>query len=313
MLKKVTATNYLGESLEMELASPEKSGLIIYNITGLGAGHANINVTELATNDGGLFNSAHLSSRNIVLFLKFMFQPTIEDVRQLTYRYFPIKKNLKLVIETDNRLAEVTGYVESNEPVIFQKEEYTQISIVCPDRNLYSSGADGVTITIFYGVEPLFEFIFSNESLTDDLIEFGNIKNVSEEIIVYSGDSEVGVEITINAIGEASNIEIHNVRTRESMSIDTDKIAKITGVRSPSGYGILQGDEIIINTVDGAKSIQLLRGGIYTNILNSVVNRDKEPDWFQLSKGDNIFAYDAEQGAANLQFRIKNRTVFEGV
>lgn len=313
MLKTVTVTNYLGESLEMELVSPEKSGLIIYNITGLGPGQANINVTELATNDGGLYNSAHLSSRNIVMFLRFMFDPTIEDVRQMTYKYFPIKKDLKLVIETDNRLAEITGYVESNEPVIFQKEEYTQISIICPDPYFYSSGSDGITITIFYGVEPLFEFIWSNESLTEDLIEFGNIKNVSEELVVYSGDADVGVEIRINAIGEASNVEIHNVRTRESMSINTDKIAQITGVTSPSGYGILQGDEIIINTVKGAKSIQLLRGGIYTNILNAVVNRDKEPDWFQLSKGDNIFAYDAEQGAANLQFRIENRTIFEGV
>lgn len=242
-----------------------------------------------------------------------MFSPTIEDVRQMTYKYFPIKKDLKLVIETDNRLAEVTGHVESNEPVIFQQEEYTQISIVCPDPYFYSSGPDGKTVTIFYGVEPMFQFVFSNESLTEDLIEFGNIKNVSEELVEYDGDSEIGVQITINAIGEASMIEIHNVRTRESMSIDTDKIAQITGVRSPSGYGILQGDEIIITTVKGAKSILLLRGGIYTNILNSIINRDKEPDWFQLSKGDNIFAYDAEHGAANLKFRIENRTIFEGV
>ena len=36
-------------------------------------------------------------------------------------------------------------------------------------------------------------------------------------------------------------------------------------------------------------------------------------DWFQLSKGDNIFAYVVEEGTTNVQFKIENRTAFEGV
>lgn len=294
----------------MELASPDKSGLAIYNIEGLGPGTSNINLTELATNDGGIYNSSRLPSRNVVMNLRFMFNPMIEDVRQMTYKYFPIKKQIKIIVETDNRLVETVGYVESNEPVIFSREEFTQISVVCPDPFLHASGINGTNITIFYGVDPLFEFEFSNESLTENLLEFGEIKNNSEEVIVYEGDSDVGVLMTINAIGEASNIVIYNVMTRESMSIDTDKIARMTGVTSPSGYGIIQGDEIIINTVRGEKSIYLLRGGIRTNILNAL---DKNPDWFQLHKGDNIFAYDAEYGSSNLQFRIENGTLYDGV
>ena len=47
--------------------------------------------------------------------------------------------------------------------------ETTQISIVCPDPYFYSAGPDGTNTTIFYGVEPLFEFAFSNESLTESL------------------------------------------------------------------------------------------------------------------------------------------------
>ena len=110
-----------------------------------------------------------------------------------SYKYFPIKKKVTLLIETDNRICETYGYVESNEPDIFSSDETTQISIVCPDPYFYSAGPDGTNTTIFYGVEPLFEFAFSNESLTESLIEFGEIKNETEQTVYYSGDAEIGV------------------------------------------------------------------------------------------------------------------------
>ena len=148
------------------------------------------------------------------------------------------------------------------------------------------------------------EFPFSNESLKDPLLEMGEIKNETEQVVVYNGDAEIGVTITIHAIGEASNITIYNTGTREVMRIDTDKLEKFTG------SGIIAGDEIIICTVKGNKSITLLRNGKTTNILNCL---DKNADWFQLAKGDNIFAYTAEYGSTNLQFKIENRIVYEGV
>lgn len=169
---------------------------------------------------------------------------------------------------------------------------------------LYSAGKDGINTTIFYGVEALFEFPFSNESLQDPLLEMGEIKNETEQVVVYNGDAEIGVTITIHAIGEASNITIYNTGTREVMRIDTDKLEKFTG------SGIIAGDEIIICTVKGNKSITLLRNGKTTNILNCL---DKNADWFQLAKGDNIFAYTAEYGSTNLQFKIENRIVYEGI
>ena len=233
-----------------------------------------------------------------------MLTPQIEDTRQDSYKYFPIKKRVTLLIETDNRICETYGYVESNEPDIFSSDEMTQISIVCPDPYFYSAGPDGTNTTLFYGVEPLFEFAFSNESLTESLIEFGEIKNETEQTVYYSGDAEIGVVITIHAIGNVRNITIYNTGTREVMRIDTDKLEKLTG------SGMVAGDEIIISTIKGDKSITLLRNGIYTNILNCL---DKDSDWFQLSKGDNIFAYVVEEGTTNVQFKIENRTAFEGV
>lgn len=304
MIRSITVTNYLGDSIKLDLARPEESGFVITSVTGLGSGKANINMTEVATNDGGLFNSSRLPSRNIVISLKYLWHDSIEDVRQLSYKYFPIKKKLTLLIETDNRKAEIAGYTETNEPTIFSKDEGSDISIVCPNPFFYSAGEDGINTTIFYGVEPLFEFPFSNESLYECLLQMGEIQNQTEKTIVYSGDSEIGVTISIHAIGEARNITIYNTGTREIMRIDTDKLKAFTG------SGIIPGDEIIICTVKGQKSITLLRNGKTTNILNCL---DKNADWFQLAKGDNVFAYTVEEGRANLQFRIENRIVYEGV
>ena len=304
MIRAITVTNYLGDSIKLDLARPEQSGFVVTSVTGLGSGKANINMTEVATNDGGLFNSSRLPSRNIVISLKYLWHDSIEDVRQLSYKYFPIKKKLTLLIETDNRQAEIDGYTETNEPTIFSKYEGSDISIVCPNPFFYSAGKDGINTTIFYGVEPLFEFPFSNESLYECLLEMGRIQNQTEKTIVYSGDAEIGVTIAIHAIGEARNITIYNTGTREIMRIDTDKLKAFTG------SGIIPGDEIIICTVKGQKSITLLRNGKTTNILNCL---DKNADWFQLAKGDNIFAYTVEEGRANLQFRIENRIVYEGV
>lgn len=304
MIHSITVTNYLGDSIVLELARPEQSGFIVKSVDGLGPAKGNVNTVEVSTNDGGVFNSARLNIRNPVLDLVFLetATETIEDIRHKSYKYFPVKKKVKLLIKTDNRVSEIDGYVEHNEPAIFSNQEGCQISIICPYPYFYSAGESN--ITVFSGVEPLFEFPFENESLVTDLLEMGEIQNSAEQVITYNGDAEIGVTIIIYAIGEASNVTIYNAGTREVMRIDTNKLAALTG------EGIVAGDEITIKTTKGEKSITLLRGGITTNILNCL---DKNADWFQLVKGDNVFVYTAETGNSNLQFRIENRVIYEGV
>lgn len=306
MIKSITVTNHLNESLVLELAKPEESGFAVTSVTGLGPGKATINTTEVSTDDGGLYNSSRLSARNIVISLRFYPQgsDTIEDIRQRSYKYFPIKKNVTLLIETDNRIAKIEGRVETNDPDIFSEEEGTDISIICPYPYFYSAGEGGTVETIFSGIEAGFMFPFSNESLEENLLEMGIIHISTDEVIVYEGDAEIGVTITIHAVGTASNITIYNTGTREMMVIDTDKIEAYTG------SGIVAGDEIIICTVKKNKSIVLVRNGVTTNILNCLA---KDTDWFQLTRGDNVFAYTADEGASNLQFKIESQVIYEGV
>lgn len=308
MIKSLTVTNRLGESLTMQLQYPSNSGnYAISSIRGLDPVKADINTTEMATRDGALYNSSRMSSRNIVLNLIFvndMLYGSIEDMRQNLYKFFPVKQNVTITVEADNRIGQVTGYVESVEVDIFSAMEGAQISIICPDPYFYSAGANGINVVVFYGSEPAFQFPFSNESLTEKLIMFGYLRQDSERTITYNGDDEVGILIYIHALGEAENITIYNLETRESMEIDTSVIATLTG------SGIVAGDDLVISTIRGSKSITLKRGGYSYNILNAI---GKNTDWFQLTQGDNIFAFVAESGLSNLEFEIAYQIVYEGM
>lgn len=301
MIKSITVTNYLNESLKLELQRPDKTGIRVLSVDGIGGAEADIHMTELASSDGGQYNSARLTSRNLVMSLGYMFAPTIEDVRHKVYKYFPIKKRVKLTFETKNRTSEIYGYVESNNPNIFSKEQGSQISIICPDPYFYSKS---INLTVFAGAESIFEFPFSNEDTIESLIEVSALRIDQIQSIIYPGDAEIGLTIHIHAVGTVKDISIYNTQTRESMHLIGSRIEELTG------EDIKYGDDITISTVKGSKSITLLRDGEYINILNCL---DRHSDWFQLTKGDNLILYTAEYGASNLHFTVENRILYEGV
>lgn len=346
MINSVTVTNHLGESMKMELRFPEKSGFLIQEITGLSPTKANINFTELASSDGALYNSSRLTTRNIVLSLLFLWSPTVEAVRQLSYKYFPIKKQIKLTIETDTRICETYGYVESNEADIFSSQEGTQISILCPDPYLYASG--NPTLTIFSGIENIFEFPFSNESIAiddepiapEELLVNGiwNDTLIWNDLFIWEEnpvpfvpgqgtpceDLMVMSELLVDSIqtvfyeGDADvgiliTMYANGTVTNPMIyNTTTNEVMRISTDRlfSLTGLAFERGDVIKISTVKGRKTIKLIKDGVTINILNIL---DKNTDWFRISKGDNVFGFMADEGAENVQFMIENQTIYEGV
>lgn len=300
MIKSIKVINHLGESIQMSLTKPQESGFIIRSITGLGPPKANVIFTELATMDGSIDNSARLETRNIVLSLWFLENPTIEATRLLSYKYFPIKRTITFEVETDSRVCTIEGRVESNEPDIFSKKEGCQVSIVCPDPYFYSKNSNQ---KVFYGTDPMFEFPFENPVDMFDLV-MGDIVHHTQGSVIYEGDGETGIQIYIHATGAASGLQIYDLKKRQVMRIDDERLAALTG------SGIIAGDEITIETSPGKKGVWLLRSGVTTNILNTL---GRPIQWFSLEKGDNLFAYTTETGLENLQFRIDNKVLYEGV
>lgn len=298
MIQSIAITNHLNDRLIIDMRNPDYStGFFVQSITGLEPVKANINISDYSMADGGAFNLARLPSRNIVLSLGFLDvgTPTIEEIRQSSYKYFPIKKKVKFEIFTDKRRCEIFGYIEKNENNIFSKNEGTVISIICPDPYFYSTDTNFNT-TIFYGVVNSFEFPFSNESLSESLLTMGEIVNQQEANVIYTGDATVGVILNFYAHGDVSDISIYNMQTYEEMHVSIDLIA---------------GDELFIYTSKGEKAIILLREGVYSNALGCLDISNSS--WFQLSRGDNLFAYRAEVGSEYLQLKIMNRIVYEGV
>ena len=180
MIKSITIINNLGEKKVIELGAPETSGLWVKSIKGIGPGKANINVTELATSDGGIYNSARADTRNITMTIGFIpyyvgegstrLSYSVEDVRRDLYKWFAKKRWITFIINLEQRVDTYTirrinlgstGYIESNEPDIFNKQETAAISIICPDPNMYLYDNNGNIISediSFSSAEDAFEF-----------------------------------------------------------------------------------------------------------------------------------------------------------
>lgn len=302
MINSLKITNHLGDTVTIDLRNPEKSGFLIRDISGLDPVKATVNMTSMVSNDGALYNSARLNTRNIVLSIAFSdADGDIEKNRRKSYRFFPIKQPVFLQFDTDGRVCETYGYVESNQIDIFSKQQGSDISIICPDPYFYSVAQ---STTVFSNLEGKFEFPFSNESLTENLLVMGEQQLDTTKPIFYAGDAPVGIVIYVHAMGSVTNLTIFNLSTNEKMAINSERLEEIVG------SGITEGDDIIISTMSGNKFVIFQRDGTQYNILNSV---DKNPDWFKLSRGNNIFAYTADTGLTNLQFRIVSQVAYEGI
>lgn len=306
MIKSVIVTNDRNESLLLELSNPYDTGLAITSMTGIGPSKANINTTDLAIGDGSIYNSARVNSRNIVINFKLLEDPEtnlVEDTRQRTYKYFPLKKMITLTFETDNRIAQIQGYVESNEPDIFQQEETAQVSIVCPSPYFYAS--DG--LFVLNGIEPRFYFPFSNESVTENLIEFSAVRESLSAEYYYEGDAETGAIFHFHIVeDDVSNISIYNITTQERMDLNTDVISAIT----KDGHNLMIHDDIYLSTISSDRYIYLVRAGVTYNILPVL---SKTTDWIRIVKGSNVFGYLATTGKLHVEIEIQTNILYEGV
>lgn len=307
MIKKFVITNPLDETIELVLTDPKQSGFLVRSVNGLGPVKAEISTSELVTGDGSMFNSSRLQDRNIVFDLMFYKnENSIEDIRHISYEYFPVKQQITIEIYTDTRHLKTIGWVESNEPDIWSQTESASISIICPDPYFHAVTEEGDTSETIAFYEQLsgFEFPFENNSLTDDLIEFGNFQIDTRKEFRYVGDSSTGITIQIHALGNITNPVIYHVETDSRFEIDTSKL----NVDDTTGLKIR--DDVYIQTVRGKKKVLLERNGITYSILNALVPNSK---WPVLVSGMNTFIVNAGSGLENMLVSVEYDTLYAGV
>lgn len=301
MVKSLTVTNSLGESLNLELTNPWKNGIAVKSITGFGTPIYNVNTSPYASGDGSTLGSITAATREIVITLYPLFNPMVEDSRQLLYRYFQVKKPVTLTFELDNRIALVTGYVEENTPDVFNERETIQITVICPDP-YFKSALTGAEF--FFGEVPMFEFPFSNESLTENLIIVSELSLDNRAQITYEAEIDAGLLITIDIYSEPGDITIYSVDTLGRIYISDKRIEMITGKK------ISEKDRIDISTYSGDRWIRLLREGKVYNILGAI---NKDADWFQLKQGPNSYTYMTGDEHASIIMAFQYRDTFASI
>lgn len=322
MLRSMTVTNHLDESLTIELENPNPSGFQVAGIDGLGPPKADLFMSNRAANDGSVFNSARVDSRNIVIRLVYV-GSDIEKCRHDSYKYFPTKKNIRLVFKNDSREIRIDGYVESNEIAIFSKMEGSVISIMCPDPWFIDNTDTNVAQTIST-VESLFEFEYLDPSVVsegqvrfgdweihpsdaepvdDRYIEFSRVENTNSGSIKYAGDVDIGITLQLFLSSNPGNIKIIN-QDKEEMNISASVISRVIGGNMQNG------DVIVITTGTGNKTARLLRGGVYKNIIAAI---NKSSVWFTLSRGDNVFVIRTANSIDSISCLISSQILYEGV
>lgn len=303
MIKSVRVINDRQQEVEIVLAEAEPDhGLLITSIDGLGPPKANISKNDIVTRDGVLFNSSKMSGRTITITFLLNMAPNIEATRHRIYKYFPIKRPIKMYITTDVRTLTCVGYVEAVEPDIFSDKETCVVTLFCPDPYLYLE----VEVNSFLGSIPKFEFDitngYSNESTTTALTIISETQNNINQTIEYNGDFEVGFKIKMHVVGTINgDIKIYNADTKEFIGIDIARMSALTA-----------GDDIIISTEYGNKTLTLIRNGTRYNRLSTLL---LDSTWLTMKPGSNSFTYTIDSGysVSNLQVAFEYLEAYGGI
>lgn len=275
--------NHRGETLELT-GNPNYT---VYKIDGLNPPQATINSSANTTTDGSSINSVRLENRNIVIYATI--EGDVEANRINLYKYFPVKKSIKLYFTNRSREVYIEGTVELIECDLFVNRQVAQISIICPKP--YFKAVEEL-VTLFSDVSAMFSFPFSVGSAG---VELSAITTNIRKSIINTGDVDTGIIIKLFAVATVVNPVIYDVLKRTSMRLN---------------FTMRAGDTIVINTNVGEKSIELIRDGVSTNAMGYMAQGSA---WFTLESGDNVYAYDAESGTSNLQLTFSTAVLYMGV
>ena len=259
----------------------------VFKIEGLNPPQATINSSVNTTTDGSSINSVRLENRNIVIYTTI--EGDVEASRINLYKYFPVKKTVKLYFSNNSRDIYIEGVVELIECDLFSNKQVAQISIICPRP--YFKDVENL-VTTFGDVSAMFDFPFS---ISKAGVEISAITTNQRKSIVNVGDVETGVIIKLFATGVVTNPVIYDVLKRTHLKLN---------------FTMLASDTVVINTNVGEKSIELIRDGVTRNIMG---NMAQDSTWFVLEAGDNVYTYDADSGNSNLQLTFTTAILYSGV
>ena len=257
----------------------------IMSIAGIDPPSAQIYEVKNAAMDGNVYNDATLEDRIIIV--TFAINGPAEDNRIDLYRYLKIKKKHRLYYSNDSRDVYIDGYFENFSINIFDQKEIAQATFRCPDP--YFKNTASITED-FSNTVKMFEFPFEIE----EPIPFSEWSEEMRINIINYGDVVTGGIFTIQAIGSVVNPRVSSLSSGEFFEFNMTMI---------------EGDALVINTIEKQKSIKLIRNGVEINAVNYFAPGS---DFIQITPGINDFFISASSGVENLTGEVAIDTLYEG-
>lgn len=252
---------------------------IVSNIDGMTAAAVNVSSNTVYSMDGDRITNMQAQPREIVIDLMVKQHVSVEAAKAYVLQYLKPKLEATLQLTYDPSGAEqskvISGKVSHIELPRFTESAVMQITLYCPQP--YWEDAAFI-VDFISDILNLHHF----EITWSEALPMGVYDMTRTREIINQGDAAVGMIITIAAQGAVVNPALYNNLTGEYIGI-IDTLAA--------------GDEVVINTIRGQKSV--MKNGV--NVLSKL---RAGSTWLQLDVGSNIFLIDADSGAAEMYFAL---------
>ncbi|MBR0090237.1 MAG: phage tail family protein [Lachnospiraceae bacterium] len=292
-MRKVTCINNMGATavFSQDAFNP----WFLVDITGVYSIENNVYISENTMSDGGTYQGSTAKVKDISITVIDKAENVYnKENRDVLYSLFPKDTEGTLKFEEDGRVRVANYYVEYVRPVKYGTQMYT-INLRMTDPFFYGEEAESKWMAAWTS-KFVFVHYFKAEGEPIGEREALKIQNIVNE----TGADNIGLTITITAIGAVRNPSITRVESNESLTIGS----------AAKPLELVVGDSIVITTGDNNKHVYLYRENVAENI-NHYLTEDSE--FFQIMRGNNNIGYSAEDGDDNMVVRLSYRMKYRAV
>lgn len=252
---------------------------IVSNIDGMTQADVDVASNTVYSMDGDRITNMQTQPREIVIDLLVRHDVSVEAARAYIAQFVKPKQAATLLLTYDLSGADqskaISGRISKIEMPRFSDQVAMQLTLYCSQP--YWEDAAFIVKYISDIIDAHHFEITWSEPLPMGIYDMTRTRE-----IVNQGDAAVGMVVTITAQGAVKNPALYNNLTGEFIGIvDTLSV----------------GDEVVINTIRGQKSIK--KNGV--NVLSKLMAGST---WLQLDVGSNILLIDADSGASEMYFAL---------
>ena len=237
--------------------------------------------------DGDSINNMQTQPRGIVLDLQIKNGVIVETAKRDILRVIKPKQKARLIFEQGERVTEIWGIVQNIEMPRFGNGVIMQISLYCSAP--YWEDVNYIALELSRVLDlHWFDIAGGGLAFPAEGIAFGEYDLNMTQVYTNDGDADCGMIITIIALADVTNPVLYKAD------------GSFIGVNDT----LVAGDEIIINTNRGKKSIT--KNGV------SIFSKIKQGSTFlQMETGDNSFTIDSDNGTdGNMYFTLQFKRRF---